>query len=198
MISDDLDSKPIVKTKTSSSSSHSSRKSQNKGTNTRKQQQHHHEDNQPIIVDASKSEVINYDLQVRNSNSDSGLSSPASSIDKHNKNLVPTPLSTAKPRSRPKSQHIPRSSIDQETARRLSVHTQNYDHMKVDNDQQVYTAIISNNDDNNINNQDNITYADLDPKAFMIPHNKVLPTKGRKNSSSDSTYVEISSKPHFI
>jgi len=79
--------------------------------------------------------------------------------------------------------------------------------MKVDNDQQVYTAIISNNDDNNINNQDNIsninnqdniTYADLDPKAFMIPHNKVLPTKGRKNSSSDSTYVEISSKPHFI
>ena len=72
----------------------------------------------------------------------------------------------------------------------MSVHTQNYDHMKVDNDQQVYTAIISNNDDNNINNQDNITYADLDPKAFMRPENRVLPTSDLKNNSK-TAYAKI-------
>ena len=129
---------------------------------------------------------------MRNSNSDSGLSSPASSIDKAN--MAATPLSSAKPRSktRPKSQHIPRTNNDPEAARRLSVHTSNYDNIAPgDNDKQVYTATI--------NNQDNITYADLDPKAFMIPQNKVLPTD-RKSSSLDSrsNYAEISSKPHYI
>ena len=128
-----------------------------------------------------------------NSNSDSGLSSPASSIDKTN--IAATPLSSAKPRSksRPKSQHIPRTPHDPEAARRLSVHTNNYDSMGLggDTDQQVYTATV--------NNQDNITYADLDPKAFMIPQNKVLPTD-RKSSSLDSrsNYAEITSKPHYI
>ena len=50
---------------------------------------------------------------------------------------------------------------------------------------------------------DSITYADLDPRAFMVPQNKVLPTEagGRKaDSSSDSrsTYAEISSKPMYV
>jgi len=50
---------------------------------------------------------------------------------------------------------------------------------------------------------DQITYADLDPRAFMVPHNKVLPTdnSGRKTDSgsdSKSTYAEISSKPMYV
>jgi len=198
------DDAPVVhKPPKTSSSSHSSRKSTGKsrrrstGTSTQPQYQHLNPDtdNQPITVNTQDPKEINYELQVRNSNSDSGLSSPASSIDKAN--IVAThvtPLSSAKPRSktRPKSQHIPSTQHDPEAARRLSVHTSNYENMEPgDNDKQVYTATT--------NQQENITYADLDPKAFMIPHNKVLPTD-RKSSSLDSrsTYAEITSKPHYI
>lgn len=42
---------------------------------------------------------------------------------------------------------------------------------------------------------DMITYADLDPKAFMVPANKVLPSTMNgafSDSSSKSTYAEIS------
>ena len=139
--------------------------------------------------------------QVRSSNSDSGLSSPSSSIDKAK--IAPTPLSSAKPRQRPKSQHIQKS--DPEIAKRsvsrflptlhctifcrLSTYT-SYDNIQVENNPQVYMV-------------DSITYADLDPRAFMVPQNKVLPTdiSGRKaDSSSDSrsTYAEISSKPMYV
>jgi len=122
---------------------------------------------------------------VRSSNSDSGLSSPSSSIDKAK--IAPTPLSSAKPRQRPKSQHIQKS--DPEIAKRLSTYT-SYDNIQVENNPQVYMV-------------DSITYADLDPRAFMVPQNKVLPTdiSGRKaDSSSDSrsTYAEISSKPMYV
>lgn len=122
---------------------------------------------------------------MRASNSDSGLSSPSSSIDKAK--IVPTPLSSAKPRQRPKSQHIPKSNPD--IAKRLSTYT-SYDNIQVENNPQVYKV-------------DSITYADLDPRAFMVPQNKVLPTEagGRKaDSSSDSrsTYAEISSKPMYV
>lgn len=87
---------------------------------------------------------------------------------------------------------MPRTQHATEATRRLSVHTSNYDNMEPgDNDKQVYTATAIQ--------QDNITYADLDPKAFMIPQNKVLPTD-RKSSSLDSrsNYAEITSKPHYI
>lgn len=131
--------------------------------------------------------VINYELQVKSSNSDSGLSSPSSSIDKAN--IKPTPLSSAKPRQRPKSQVIQKSNKD--IAKRLSTYT-SYDNIHVDNSPQVYKV-------------DNITYADLDPKFlnFMVPHNKVLPTDNgvrKTDSSSDSrsTYAEISSKPMYV
>jgi len=131
--------------------------------------------------------VINYELQVKSSNSDSGLSSPSSSIDKAN--IKPTPLSSAKPRQRPKSQHIQKSN--QDIAKRLSTYT-SYDNIHVENTPQVYKV-------------DNITYADLDPKflKFMVPHNKVLPTENgarKTDSSSDSrsTYAEISSKPMYV
>jgi len=122
---------------------------------------------------------------VRSSNSDSGLSSPSSSIDKAK--IAPTPLSSAKPRQRPKSQHIQKS--DPEIAKRLSTYT-SYDNIQVENNPQVYKV-------------DSITYADLDPRAFMVPQNKVLPTdiSGKKaDSSSDSrsTYAEISSKPMYV
>ena len=39
---------------------------------------------------------------------------------------------------------------------------------------------------------DMVTYADLDPKAFMVPANKVLPTGSFSDSSSKSEYAEIS------
>ena len=71
---------------------------------------------------------------------------------------------------------------------RLSSYT-SYDNLKVEHHPQVYTV-------------DTITYADLDTKAFMIPHNKVLPSDAarRADSSSDSrsTYAEITSKPVLI
>lgn len=59
--------------------------------------------------------------------------------------------------------------------------------MVVDNTQQVYHVTDISRD-----NTDNVTYADLDPKAFMIPQNKVLPTRKASSSDSRSTYAEIS------
>jgi len=127
--------------------------------------------------------IINYELQVKSSNSDSGLSSPASSIDKGK--IVATPLSSAKPRQT-KSQQVQKSNPD--IAKRLSTYT-SYNNMRVEHNPQVYTV-------------DSITYADLDTKAFMIPHNKVLPSDSLKkaDSSSDSrsTYAEITSKPVLV
>ena len=71
---------------------------------------------------------------------------------------------------------------------RLSTYT-SYDNMRVDHNPQVYTV-------------DTITYADLDTKAFMIPHNKVLPSdsvkKADSSSDSRSTYAEITSKPVLV
>lgn len=136
-----------------------------------------------------------YDTRVKSSASDSGLSSPSSSLDKH-ENMVAKPLSSAPPRSRPKSQFIPRQNHDKTVAHRLSLHT-NFDNMVVDNNPQVFT--VTNVSHGKSKSPDNVTYADLDPRAFMVPQNKVLPTKSnkRKNSSSDSrsTYASISSKP---
>ena len=68
--------------------------------------------------------------------------------------------------------------------------------MVVDNTQQVFHVTNISRD-----NTDNVTYADLDPKAFMIPKNKVLPTENIENSSSldsRSTYASISSKPMYV
>ena len=65
--------------------------------------------------------------------------------------------------------------------------------MVVDNTQQVYHVTDIS--------RDNVTYADLDPKAFMIPKNKVLPTENIENNSSldsRSTYASISSKPMYV
>ena len=122
-------------------------------------------------------------VQVKSSNSDSGLSSPASSIDKGK--IVPTPLSNAKPRQT-KSQQVQKANPD--IAKRLSTYT-GYDNMRVEHKPQVYTV-------------DSITYADLDTKAFMIPHNKVLPSdsvkKADSSSDSRSTYAEITSKPVLV
>jgi len=140
-----------------------------------------------------------YDTRVKSSASDSGLSSPSSSLDKH-ENMVAKPLSSAPPRSRPKSQYIPRQNNDKNIAHRLSLHT-NYDNMVVDNNPQVFTVtnVTSDNVKSKSPDNVNVTYADLDPRAFMVPKNKVLPTKSnkRKNSSSDSrsTYASIRSKP---
>ena len=71
---------------------------------------------------------------------------------------------------------------------RLSSYT-SYDNLKVEHHPQVYTL-------------DTITYADLDTKAFMIPHNKVLPSdsvrKADSSSDSRSTYAEITSKPVLV
>lgn len=134
-------------------------------------------------------------LQVKE-NSDSGLSSPASihspasSIDKNYKESAPTPLDSAPPRSH-KTQRRPDPSLSQQ----LSV--SEYHDIQVENNPQVYRL------DKITYDNDNITYADLDPKFlqkkdFMIPENKVLPSKTRKTStpasSSDSrsTYAEIS------
>ena len=121
-----------------------------------------------------------FQFQVKANSSDSGHSSPSSSIDKTDKELIPIPLSEAKPRSRPKSQHIPKTSLD--NSHRFSYH---------DNEYHKQNAQISHNPQ--VYRVDNITYADLDPKAFMIPRNKVLPSsQGSSSESSRSTYAEIS------
>lgn len=54
--------------------------------------------------------------------------------------------------------------------------------------------------DTTVYRADMVTYADLDPKAFMIPQNRVLPSAGNNFSdSSRSTYAEISvSKSHLV
>merc|ERR1712130_206221 len=115
-----------------------------------------------------------YDTRVKSSASDSGLSSPSSSLDKH-ENMVAKPLSSAPPRSRPKSQFIPRQNNDKNIAHRLSLHT-NYGNMVVDNNPQVFTVTNVTNDNVKSKSPDNVTYAGLDPRAFMVPKNKVLPT----------------------
>jgi len=181
MLSDDPSSKPRQSQTNRSNSNRSSRSSTEKKVHpddwipTSR-------DNQPA-KQSTDPKIINYELQVKSSNSDSGLSSPASSIDKGK--IVPTPLSSAKPRQT-KSQQIQKSNPD--IAKRLSNYT-SYDNMRVEHNPQVYTV-------------DTITYADLDTKAFMIPHNKVLPSdstrKADSSSDSRSTYAEITSKPVLV
>jgi len=183
MLSDDPSSKP----RPAQSNHHNSNRSSRSST----ERKVHPDDWIPTSRDnqtakfkeSTDPKIINYELQVKSSNSDSGLSSPASSIDKGK--IVPTPLSNAKPRQT-KSQQIQKSNPD--IAKRLSTYT-SYDNMRVDHNPQVYTV-------------DTITYADLDTKAFMIPHNKVLPSdsvkKADSSSDSRSTYAEITSKPVLV
>ena len=80
---------------------------------------------------------------------------------------------------------------------RLSLHT-GYDNLVVDHAPQVYTVSAVTQEAAGAG--DSVTYADLDPRAFMVPHNKVLPTQQQQQSSSDprSTYAEISSKPMYV
>lgn len=123
--------------------------------------------------------IVNYELQVKENSTDSGHSSPSSSLDKEDKDFIPIPLSEAKPRTRPKSQFIPKSNMT--PSHRFSFHDNEYhkQNSQISHNPQVYRV-------------DNITYADLDPKAFMIPQNKVLPSRKASSSDSRSTYAEIS------
>lgn len=179
------------------SSTHSSNKST--GSSAKKQIFPSDQQNSPKIVETHKPKVINYDLQVQGSGSasDSGLSSPASpasSLDKHEASLRPQPLSEAKPRTpRPKSQLVPKHNNDNNIANRLSYHG-GYDNLVVDRtQQQVYTVT-----DIPTKPGENVTYADLDTRYFMVPENKVLPTKQGASAESRSTYAEISSKPMYV
>lgn len=177
------------------SSTNSSNKSS--GSSTKKQIFPSDQQNSPKIVEANKPKVINYDLQVQGSASDSGLSSPASpasSLDKHEASLRPQPLSEAKPRTpRPKSQFVPKHNKDSNLANRLSYHGA-YDNLVVgDTEQQVYTVT-----DIPSKPGENVTYADLDTRYFMVPENKVLPTQQGTGQDSRSTYAEISSKPMYV
>jgi len=124
-----------------------------------------HNQDTSILKQSTAPKVVNYELQVKANSSDSGHSSPSSSIDKVDKELIPIPLSEAKPRSRPKSQHIPKTSSD-------NSHRFSYN----DNEYHKQNTQISHN-----------------PQAFMIPRNKVLPSsQGSSSESSRSTYAEIS------
>lgn len=179
------------------SSTNSSNKSS--GSSTKKQIFPSDQQNSPKIVEANKPKNINYDLQVQGSasTSDSGLSSPASpasSLDKHEASLRPQPLSEAKPRTpRPKSQFVPKHNKDSNLANRLSYHG-GYDNLVVGNtEQQVYTVT-----DIPSKPGENVTYADLDTRYFMVPENKVLPTQQGTGQDSRSTYAEISSKPMYV
>ena len=53
----------------------------------------------------------------------------------------------------------------------------------VDHSPQVYTVTAVTQEAAGAG--ESVTYADLDPRAFMVPHNKVLPTQ-QQQSSSDS------------
>jgi len=139
-----------------------------------------------LVKQSTAPKIVNYELQVKQNSSDSGHSSPSSSIDKTDKEFIPIPLSEAKPRSRPKSQHIPKTEVD--NSHRFSFNANEYhkQNSQVSHNPQVYRV-------------DNITYADLDPKAFMVPQNKVLPSRKTSSSDSRSTYAEISiSKSQLI
>merc|ERR1712142_938693 len=67
-----------------------------------------HQQDPSSLKQSTEPKKINYELQVKPNSSDSGHSSPSSSIDKTDKEFIPIPLSQAKPRSRPKSQHFPK------------------------------------------------------------------------------------------
>ena len=86
--------------------------------------------------------------------------------------LPPLPLSASKPR-RPKSQLVIGNKPMQEPV----VIQDRYSFHPGQTEVQVYTA-------------DTITYADLDPKAFMRPENRVLPTSDLKNNSK-TAYAKI-------
>lgn len=145
-----------------------------------------HNQDPSLAKQSTSPKIVNYELQVKPNSSDSGHSSPSSSIDKTDKEFIPIPLSEAKPRSRPKSQHIPKTEVDH--SHRFSYQANEYhkQNSQVSHNPQVYRV-------------DNVTYADLDPKAFMIPQNKVLPSRKTSSSDSRSTYAEISvSKSQLI
>jgi len=145
-----------------------------------------HNQDPSLTKQSTAPKVVNYELQVKPNSSDSGHSSPSSSIDKTDKEFIPIPLSDAKPRSRPKSQHTPKKEMD--NSHRFSYHANEYhkQNNQISHNPQVYRV-------------DNITYADLDPKAFMIPQNKVLPSSKASSTDSRSTYAEISiSKSQLI
>lgn len=126
-------------------------------------------------------------------NSDSGHNSSQSSPSHSEKDSFHpvSSLESSKPR-RPKSQFVkPSQAVSSDfSSHRLSYQQPpEYHRQNSQQDTTVYRA-------------DTVTYADLDPKAFMIPQNRVLPnqTKGSNFSdSSRSTYAEISvSKSHLV
>merc|ERR1712142_727917 len=175
-LSDEQPSKQQHSQNTNSSSTRSS------GTSTVRQVSPNdwvHQQDPSSLKQSTEPKKINYELQVKPNSSDSGHSSPSSSIDKTDKEFMPIPLSQARPRSRPKSQHIPKDTFDK--SHRFSFHDNEYhkQNTQISHNPQVYRV-------------DNITYADLDPKAFMIPRNKVLPSRKASSSDSRSTYAEIS------
>lgn len=125
-----------------------------------------------------------YDLQVKPVNVDSGHNSSHSSSPSASEKNIPN-LESSQPR-RPRSQFIRNnpSNQGQDFNHRFSYQNQDYhkQNIQVPNSTTVYRA-------------DMITYADLDPKAFMVPANKVLPSTVNgafSDSSSKSTYAEIS------
>lgn len=125
-----------------------------------------------------------YDIQVKPANIDSGHNSSHSSSPSTSDQNIPN-LESSKPR-RPRSQFIRNNPTNQgkDSNHRFSYQNQDYhkQNIQVPNSTTVYRA-------------DMITYADLDPKAFMVPANKVLPSTMNgafSDSSSKSTYAEIS------
>jgi len=110
--------------------------------------------------------------------SQSSPSSPGSTVGKKESSLEPLsslpplPLSASKPR-RPKSQLVIGNKPMQEPV----VIQDRYSFHPGQTEVQVYTA-------------DTVTYADLDPKAFMRPENRVLPTSDLKNNSK-TAYAKI-------
>jgi len=135
--------------------------------------------------DAADNSKPKYDIQVKPINVDSGHnSSQTSSPSSSDKNIaVPLPsLESSKPR-RPRSQFVKQTQgySNPNANHRFSYQNQDYQkqNIQVPSTTDVYRA-------------DMVTYADLDPKAFMVPANKVLPTGSFSDSSSRSTYAEIS------
>jgi len=128
-----------------------------------------------------------HEVQQQAANSDSGHNSSQSSpsspggstVGKKESSLEPLsslpplPLSASKPR-RPKSQIVKGNKPFQDP---LLVQDRYSFHPGGQTEVQVYTA-------------DTITYADLDPKAFMRPENRVLPTSDLKNNSK-TAYAKI-------
>ena len=66
----------------------------------------------------------------------------------------------------------------------------------VDHSPQVYTVTAVTQEAAGAG--ESVTYADLDPRAFMVPHNKVLPTQQQQSSSDSRLELQTNFRRRYL